>query len=295
MAEERLIDDDKDRKYRLRKNENGEEELVMIDPEEEDEDDLPLYSVITDEDDGFTEEEREEKNAERQQSILRKAEELKASAREKLASGDFEGAKLSLAQAAEITEYDGELYFLQLKALTSGMTDFSDLQTVAEVSEGVKEYSSDEQKQELDALSGPLTAEIKQLSERRDALGDENERGKAERRETFAKAWKRSVIILICTMAPFAVFAVLAIVFASMIYNDKNGLYIVPTIVFAALAAATFVINLFTFHRFIEANRKVRLNERDSSTQVGRHFLACSEQLDNLNKIYSSFKNDISR
>ena len=29
MAEERLIDDDKDRKYKIRKNENGEEELVI--------------------------------------------------------------------------------------------------------------------------------------------------------------------------------------------------------------------------------------------------------------------------
>ena len=38
MAEERLIDDDKDRKYRIRKNENGEEELVIIDDVEEEED-----------------------------------------------------------------------------------------------------------------------------------------------------------------------------------------------------------------------------------------------------------------
>ena len=32
MAEERLIDEDKDRKYRLRINEDGEEELVIVEP-----------------------------------------------------------------------------------------------------------------------------------------------------------------------------------------------------------------------------------------------------------------------
>ena len=295
MAEERLIDDDKDRKYRIRKNENGEEELVMIDPDEEkQEEDLPLYSVITDEDDGFTEEEREEKNAERQQNILRKAEELKAFAREKLAANDFEGANASLAQATEITEYDGELYYLQLKALTRNLTDFSDLESIVEVSDGVKEYASDEQKAELDSISDTLKGKIAEMTDKRDNLSEENERGKAERRETFAKAWKRSVITVACTMAPFAIFLVLAIVFASMIYSDKNGLYITPTIVFAALAVVTLIVNFFTFHGFIEARRKVRLNEKDSSTQVGRDFLACNEELESLNKIYSSFKNDIS-
>ena len=35
MAEERLIDDDKDRKYKIRINEDGEEELVIDDRVEE--------------------------------------------------------------------------------------------------------------------------------------------------------------------------------------------------------------------------------------------------------------------
>ena len=38
MAEERLIDDDKDRKYKIRKNADGEDELVVDSaPEEEEE------------------------------------------------------------------------------------------------------------------------------------------------------------------------------------------------------------------------------------------------------------------
>ena len=44
MAEERLIDDDKDRKYKIRKNADGEEELIVIDPEdgEEEESDIQI-------------------------------------------------------------------------------------------------------------------------------------------------------------------------------------------------------------------------------------------------------------
>lgn len=295
MAEERLIDDDKDRKYRIRKNENGEDELVLIDPDEVNgEDELPVYSVITDEDDGYTEEEREEKNAERQQNILKKAEELKAAAIEKLNAGDYEAAKYSLSQAAEITEYDGELYYLLLKAHSNNLTDFSDLEKLAEISDGVREYSDDEQKKELNSLSAPLKTKIDELSDKCTKLSEENESGKAERRVAFNKALKRSVITLTCTMVPFVVFCVLAIVFATMIYSDKNGLYIVPTIVFAALAVVALIVNLFTFHYFIEAIRKVRLNENDSSTQVGRDYLSCKEELENLNGIYLSFKNDLS-
>lgn len=295
MAEERLIDEDKDRKYRIRKNENGEDELVLIDPDEVNgEDELPVYSGITDEDDGYTEEEREEKNAERQQNILKKAEELKAAAREKLNAGDYEAAKYSLSQAAEITEYDGELYYLLLKAHSNNLTDFSDLEKLAEISDGVREYSDDEQKTELDSLSAPLKKNIDELSDKCTKLSVENESGKAERRGTFVKAKNRALIFLGCTAVPFLVLCVLAIVFATKIFADQNGMYVVLTIVFAATAVAALIATLFTLNRFISANRKVRLNEKDSSTKVGREFLSCKEELENLNGIYLSFKNDLS-
>ena len=52
MAEERLIDDDKDRKYKIRINEDGEEELVIDDTPDEDESDIPVFQIpVYDEDD----------------------------------------------------------------------------------------------------------------------------------------------------------------------------------------------------------------------------------------------------
>ena len=293
MAEERLIDDDKDKKYRIRKNENGEEELVIIDDGEEEEE-VPAYDVITDTDDNLSKEEIAERAAQRREIALKKAEELKATAREKIEEGDFESAQYALSQAHELTEYDGELYYLQLKAISRGMTNFLDLQKCVDAAEGVKEYSDREQKEELKSLSQPLKDRIGEFEEKCSKIGEENERGKAERRETFLKGRRNALIVLICTCVPFIALFAVAIAFTSMMLSDLSEIYVVLTIVFAVLAAVAFFALLFTLKRFLSANRKVKLNELDSATKIGREFISCSEELDLLKKIYSSLENDIS-
>ena len=295
MAEERLIDDDKDRKYRIRINENGEEELVIIDSDDgEEEEELPVFDVVTADGEELTDEQLDKRVAEKREAALKKAEALKATAQEKIAEGDFESAQYALSQAAELTEYDGELYYLQLKAYSRGMTNFLDLQKCVDAAEGVKEYTGIEQKQELLSLSGPLKARIAEFSAKCENLSEENERGKEERRETFARGAKSALTVFVCTAVPFVALFVLAIVFASMMFADLSGIYIILTIVFAVLAAISLFVMLFTFNRFLSAKRKVKLNEMDTATKIGREFLACSEELESLKKIYSSLENDIS-
>ena len=293
MAEERLIDDDKDKKYRIRINENGEEELVIIDDVEEEEE-SPVYSVVTDDEENLSDDEIAQKAEERRKAAQRKAEELKATAIVKMEEGDYESAQYALQQASELTEYDGELYFLQLKAFSRGMTNFLELQKCVDAAEGVKEYTGEEQKEELKALSQPLMARIADFEKKCDELSAQNEQGKEERRETFVHSKNRALIVFCCTLVPFIALFVLAIVFSSMMYADLSGIYIVLTIVFAVAAVIALFINIFTFYRFWTENRKVRLNEMDTSTKVGRELISCREELENLNKIYSSFQNDIS-
>lgn len=292
MAEERLIDDDKDRKYKIRINENGEEELVIVDDEEKEE--VPEYGVACDGDDELSKEEIDERNAKRREAALRKVEEFKAEAREKMQAGDFEGAKYALSQAAELTEYDGELYFLQLKAFSRDMTNFLDLEKCVDAAEGIKEYSTDEQKSELSSLSAPLQKRIAEFESSCQSLREENEQGKAERRETFAKGKSKALGLLACTAIPMVLFAVMAIVFSTLMEADISDAYMILTIVFAALAVAALFASIFTLNKFLTASRKVKLNEDDSSTKVGREYLSCKEELENLKKIYSSFENDIS-
>ena len=293
MAEERLIDDDKDRKYRIRINENGEEELVVIDDTDEEEE-VPEYSVVTDDEEGLSEEEISQKAEERRQVAQRKTEEFKATAREKMEEGDFESAQYALSQASELTEYDGELYYLQLKAYSRGMTNFLDLQKCVDASVGVREYSTEEQKSELKSLSEPLKARIAEFEEKCEKLSEENERGKNERRETFLNARKKALIVFGCTMVPFIALFVLAIVFSSMMFSDLSDIYVIYTIAFSVAAVLALFLNIFTFYRFWTANRKVSLNEDDTATKVGREFISCKEELDALKGIYSSFENDIS-
>lgn len=293
MAEERFIDEDKDRKYRIRKNEKGEEELVVIDDEDEEEE-LPVYDVVTDEGEELTEEEAAQKAAERQQNIQKKVDAFKTTAREKMEEGDFESAQYALSQAADITEYDGELYYLQLKAFSRGMTNFLDLQKCLDASEGVREYSDEEQKNELLSLSAPLKARIEEFEEKSKSLKEENERGKEERRGTFVSNRKRALTVFACTAVPFVALFVLAIVFASMMFADQSGLYIVLTVAFGVATVAALIATLITLNKFLAANRKVKLNEMDTSTKVGRELISCNEELENLKKINSSFENDLS-
>ena len=294
MAEERLIDDDKDRKYRIRINENGEEELVIIDDVDEEEDDTPFYDVVTDDEEELSETEIAQKLEVKRQNNQRKAENFKATARRKMEEGDFESAQYALSQASEFTEYDGELYYLQLKAYSRGMTNFLELQKCLDAAEGVREYSNNEQKSELKSLSEPLKERIAQFEEQCDTLKEQSEQGKAERRETFVNAARRALIIFACTLVPFIALSVVAIVFSMMMSSDLSGIYVVLTIAFSIAAVVALFINIFTFYRFWTANRKVKLNEMDTATKVGREYLSRCEELENLKKIYSLFENDIS-
>ena len=96
MAEERLIDDDKDRKYKIRINEDGEEELVIDDTPDEDESDIPVFQIpVYDEDDEDAASlspqefaEREKRKKEEQEARESKFSSLMESAYAKLADGD---------------------------------------------------------------------------------------------------------------------------------------------------------------------------------------------------------------
>ena len=290
MAEERFFDDDKDRKYRIRKNEKGEEELVIIDDDEEDEE--PIFGVVTDDEEELTEEQLTQRSIERREAAQRKAEALKSDARRQMEEGDYESAQYSLTQASELTEYDGELYYLKLKAFSRGMTSFLDLQKCVDAAEGVREYSEKGQKEELLSLSEPLKERISQFEENKRALSEENEKGKAERRETFVNGKKRSFFIFLGSSLPFIALFVLAMYFVQMM--DEDDIFVILTIAFSILSAIAFFIAAFAFYKFLSANKKVRLNEMDEATKIGREYLSCSEELEKLKKIYSSFQNDIS-
>ena len=301
MAEERLIDDDKDKKYKIRKNADGEDELVIDESAdgEDEESDIPVFEVpIAETDDEEAAVLTPEQFAERKRR-LEEEEKARAekrgvhlsAAREKIASGDFEAALYEVNLAEEVSPNDGEVYCVKLMALTRNFTEFSSLDNCVSVADGIKLHADEKQKSEIQpfAAAKKFRQQIDETKSKAEKLKTENEQKKAERREVFADKKKFALKLLAGAAAPFAVLAILAIVFASMIFAAENGLYLILTIVFGALAFVALIFVLITAHKFWDASRNCKLNEKDSSTKLGREYLETKAVLDKLNKIYSLF------
>lgn len=296
MAEERLIDDDKDRKYRIRVNENGEEELEIIDPDDVDEEpvfDMPDYEEDDEEAAILTPEqlaERERIKAEEERARAEKLSAFLKSAGEKLSEGDYEGANYAVTQAEEYGKTSGELFCLKLKVLTRDLTEFLNLEECAEAADGVKEYADETLKEEFKGKTGKLEALISDAEAKTEALREKNEAGKDERRETFASSKKRAFIALLCTLVPFTALLIVTLVFTTFMFADANGVYLVATIVLAALSVIMFIATVVTSKKFWSAARDVKLNEKDTSTKLGREYLENKTQYELLKRIYSAFE-----
>lgn len=300
MAEERLIDDDKDKKYKIRKNADGEDELVIDEGAGDDgESDIPLFEVSVFESDDeeaaqLTPEqfaERKRKAEEEQKLRAEKKSARLAAAREKFAAGDFEAALYEVNCAEEITPNDGEVYCVKLMALTRNFTDFTSLDDCVAAADGVRLHADEKQKSELQpfAAAKGFRKQVDEARAKTEMLATENERKKAVRRQVFADKKRRAITLFACAAVPFAALAVLAIVFASMIFAAENGLYLILTIAFGALAAVALIFVLITAHRLWDACRNCKLNETDLSTKLGREYLEAKAAFDKLNRIYSLF------
>lgn len=305
MAEERLIDDDlnKDKKYRIRKNADGEDELFIDESVEEESEetigfDVPEFGYDDEEAAVMTPEQlaaREQAKREEEERRKRAFDLKMGKAREKYAAREFESALYELNAAAELNPGDGELAMLKMLTLSRNFTDYTQVEQCGAIADDVKNYCSEEQKDKLLQLSEPLKNKIYALEESAAAMHVEVEAKKAERREVFLADRKRSVLWFSLTAIPFLVCLIVAAAFASVMFARQDGVYLYLTIVFAALAAIFLVATLFTAHKMWEAMKKLSLNSKNSSTKLGREYEATLADIEKLNTVYNSFKkNDIS-
>ena len=301
MAEERLIDDDKDRKYKIRINENGEEELVISpqDGEEENAEEVSFEVPDFDTDDEeaavMTPEQLAARQRQREEEEARRAKKVGvyvARAKACLDEEDYSGAIYALGEAGELDGANGEIYALKVKAYSKNFTDWSQLEACAEAADGLEEHGTEELKNGLKEISSARPAKIAETEKTVDALNEENEVKKAERREVFLKRKKTAFIAFGACAAPFAVFLVLAAVIgAEFMFTREDALFTVITAVFAVLALAAFIAMLVTAHRLWDASRNVKLNERNSSTKLGREYEDKNTQLKQLTRIYAVINN----
>lgn len=304
MAEERLMDDDKDKKYRFRTNENGEQELIIDDPddtddtEEEAQDDARFEvpeEMENDEEAAVMTPEQlaERKRLEEKEKADREAKinSLIQQASDDVAQGKFSTANEAISEAEKLAPENGDVHAIKLLIYTKNFTDYSNLEKAALVAADVKKFTSPEQKSKMKATAEKgFTKKMAELSEEVKKLNEENESKKAERAVKFNADKKRASILFLAGAVPFLIFLGLAIGFGAIMFSAESGIFLILTIVFAALAFVMFIVTAFLGRSLNTAARRVRLNKKNTSTQLGRQLIAEEKQLAAFNAIYSALK-----
>ncbi len=303
MAEERLIDADKDKKYRIKINADGEEELVVdegVEPVEEVvqevlfeveeiSEDNEEEAVMTPEQLAAKREREERERAERRA----KAEEHLKKASSECALYRYSTALEELEAAEELDAENGEIYALRLTAYTRAFTDYSQIIPAAECAEDIKRYASEERKKELCEKAAPsLEQNIAQLRAQVSSMNEENERKKAERAVKFKDDRKIALIVFASLAVLLVGLVALSSYFATVIYTVSTGKYLILTCVFGGLSFIALLALAFAARYLNITCRRVKLNKRNTATQLGRDLLKEQEKLKAFIAVYSALKGE---
>lgn len=286
MAEERIIDNDRDSRYRFRVNEDGEEELVIDDvedaPAQEQDEEGEQYDY------GAEEAQLEEEERKKREKRI---EELLENARKDISKFKFSTALEYLEEVEELDNENGELYALRVTAYTSGFTDYSQITVAAKNADGIKRYASAERKAELfEKCHEDLEENIEGLRREITELAGENEQKKAQRAVKFKADRIKALIAFAVFFAALATCAALAGYFSTLIHTVPTNKYTVLTIVFGALAGVMLLADAFAARWVNITFRRMRLNRRNTSTQLGREVLSEQIRLKAFLALYSALK-----
>ncbi|MDE7300625.1 MAG: hypothetical protein K2N47_00500 [Clostridia bacterium] len=300
MAEERLVDDDKDKKYRIKVNENGEEELVIDDGEEEASNaeevvfDVPEVTedneeeaLLTPEQLAIKREQEEQAKRERDEKIA----ELLQKAKKDCLLYKFGTTLEYLQSVEELDDTCGELYALKTLAYTRNFTDYTQIVDAAKSAEGLEKHTSAERKAELlEKGKSGLESGIASLRATITELNSENESKKEERAVKFERDRKKALIVFLAILGGFAVLISLTGGFASIMFSKSNGVFLVLTCIFGALALIALIALAFAARWLNITSRRIRLNKRNTTTKLGRELLARQEELRAYIAVYNALK-----
>ena len=291
MAEERLIDEDKDKKYRIKINEDGEQELVI------DESQAPAESEQTDEvafeaPDNYEQDEEAalltpEQYAAKLEQEKKEREERRAKAKELIgkavtdcATEKYSTALEYLEQAEELDSENGDIYVNRIRVYTRNYTDFEQITEAAESADGVKNYASPEDKEAvLNRFGKKLDDNIARLRGKVKSLNDENEKKKAERAVKFKADRNKAVAIFAVIFVLFVAAVAASGYFSTIIYTVSTGLYLILTITFAAVAFILLIACAFAARYLNITCRRIRMNKKNTSTSLGRELLEQQSKL----------------
>lgn len=303
MAEERLIDndEDKDRKYVIRTNEDGEDELIILSEEERGEaaeeeenyDGFEVPELDTDDEEAavMTPEQLAERDrrlqAEREQRDQTVARYL-ARASECLEERDYDGGLNALELAEAEDDSNADIAVMKFRMLSRDLTDFTSAEDLLDAAEGVRDKCSEEQRAELFSHAEPLAHLIALTRDEADKYAEENRQKRAERQVVFTKRLKTAAENFLFAFVPFVVFLILAISYSTIMFSAENGLYLILTVAFAVVAFLLFVATLIRLSKLWQARHNLRLNAKDSSTKLGRMSEEAMERYKILSGVYDA-------
>jgi hypothetical protein len=293
VAEERLTDTDldKDKKYRIRKNSEGEDELEVDEEAEEEEVEftVPTYAYDVENAENMSPNEFEQMmkaREEEEQLKKQQIEEHLQEAQKALEQGEFETVLYQANVILSVDENNAEALSYKMRALSRNFSDLIELSACAEVAELLADVATPEQKAALKSEVEPFyLAELDKRKAKAQELGTQNEAKKADRRVRFLAQRKKALTKFLIFAVPFVVFLALAIGFACVITARENGLFVIMTAVWGGLAVVTLVGTVIFSRGLVDAQRKVNLNEKDSSTKLGRELLAVEDEISMLERI----------
>lgn len=289
MAEERLIDADKDKKYKIRKNADGEDELYIEGDEiiEEEVDELEFAMPDDDHDD----EEMADLTPEQAAALLKEREEQERKTKaekerlcaildETKQNEDWDGAARACDSLLNLDADTDWAYGEKLVALTCNFNDYSLEKDITDTAKCVENYATDEQKSQIAELAGEKFAqELATTQEQTAKLKAELDQKRQERLPAFKKSAISTGIFFGISLALFVTALVLALHFYGIMFADQNGTNIIYTIVFGALTLIFFVVLLIATRKFCDATRLIYLNNKDNSTALGREYVASKSKL----------------
>ncbi len=277
--EERMIDDDIKKNLRLKKTDDGYEEVdddaldgeVMFEVTDLEEDDEELAGLSPEEAIEYRKRKAEEA-AERQAEYERLCKEGALL----LETGSFKAAELKYENALDLDKEAKDASVGYWRAKTADFTDpdalveeyyeagYENLEydlgydAVMEIKEKFKPVF----KRRMDELTGEETALNETVVEKQ-----------TERREILNARAKKAWLWFGVTFVPTLVTLILAIVFGTKILSTPDGRYIAPTAVFAGVFVAFFIAFGVMTNKLLNVMRIRRANEKLSSTEDGRELL----------------------
>lgn len=307
MAEERLIDDDKDKKYKIRINEDGEEELYIDEtpeaeepePEETLDFEVPEFDGDDEEAAVMTPEQLAARDRARAEAETRRINELNARvehAKKLILEGKFDDSLYVLDEAQDFGD-DGRVFALRVEALTKNYSDFTRAEEGLKALDGVLSFSADEQKREFSPADAGLKEKRAELKEKTDGLKTEYGNQRAERQERYLKKRKTALILFTVTAVPTLLFAVLAGYFGSIMHSQMDHNNMISCFVFIGACAVFFIATLFTAHGLWESAKLIKMNKSTSSSKLGRELEKYTAELAFIEKIIFVYglEDDISR